>query len=155
MPRGDGWQYVLLQPFHSFPAEKKSFGYCVFSHEGEATISSLCLSLTERSNHPVLSGSIVPPPRIGGGEDMDGAHIPIPALDPSCAVLHREPRRRSSTLGGGVQPRDARGSRLDGLHPCWCQVDVGADSPCAWWMTSPLGTPRGRYDEYSSEFSLS
>jgi hypothetical protein len=25
----------------------------------------------------------------------------------------------------------------------------------AWWMTSPLGTPRGRYDEYSSLFSLS
>jgi hypothetical protein len=25
----------------------------------------------------------------------------------------------------------------------------------AWWMTSPLGTPRGRYDEYSSSFSLS
>jgi hypothetical protein len=22
--------------------------------------------------------------------------------------------------------------------------------PCAWWMTSQLGTPRGRYDEYSS-----
>jgi hypothetical protein len=29
-------------------------------------------------------------------------------------------------------------------------VNVGADSPCAWWITSPLGTPRGRYDEYSS-----
>jgi hypothetical protein len=28
----------------------------------------------------------------------------------------------------------------------WCV----ANSPCAWWMTSPLGTPRGRYDEYSS-----
>jgi hypothetical protein len=27
---------------------------------------------------------------------------------------------------------------------------VGADCPCAWWITSPLGTPRGRYDEYSS-----
>jgi hypothetical protein len=26
----------------------------------------------------------------------------------------------------------------------------GADGPCAWWITSPLGTPRGRYDEYSS-----
>jgi hypothetical protein len=25
-----------------------------------------------------------------------------------------------------------------------------ADGPCAWWITSPLGTPRGRYDEYSS-----
>jgi hypothetical protein len=22
--------------------------------------------------------------------------------------------------------------------------------PCAWWTTSPLGTPRGRCDEYSS-----
>jgi hypothetical protein len=22
--------------------------------------------------------------------------------------------------------------------------------PCAWWITSQLGTPRGRYDEYSS-----
>jgi hypothetical protein len=32
------------------------------------------------------------------------------------------------------------------LMPSWCVVD----SPCAWWMTSPLGTPRGRYDEYSS-----
>jgi hypothetical protein len=32
------------------------------------------------------------------------------------------------------------------LMPSW-RV---ADSPCAWWMTSPLGTPRGRYDEYSS-----
>jgi hypothetical protein len=28
-------------------------------------------------------------------------------------------------------------------------VDVGAVSPCAWWLTSPLGTPRGRYDECS------
>jgi hypothetical protein len=28
---------------------------------------------------------------------------------------------------------------------CW-RVAV---SPCAWWMTSPLGTPRGRYDECS------
>jgi hypothetical protein len=28
-------------------------------------------------------------------------------------------------------------------------------SPCAWRMTSPLGTPRGRCDEYSSWFSLS
>jgi hypothetical protein len=37
----------------------------------------------------------------------------------------------------------------------WCVVDVGADCPCAWWITSPLGTPRGRYDEYSGEFSLS
>jgi hypothetical protein len=29
------------------------------------------------------------------------------------------------------------------------QVDVGANCPCAWWITSPLGTPRGRYDECS------
>jgi hypothetical protein len=29
-------------------------------------------------------------------------------------------------------------------------INVGADGPCAWWITSPLGTPRGRYDEYSS-----
>jgi hypothetical protein len=31
----------------------------------------------------------------------------------------------------------------------WRVVDVGADSPCAWWITSLLGTPRGRYDKYS------
>jgi hypothetical protein len=31
----------------------------------------------------------------------------------------------------------------------WRIVDVGAVSPCAWRMTSPLGTPRGRYDECS------
>jgi hypothetical protein len=31
-----------------------------------------------------------------------------------------------------------------------CVVDVEADCPCAWWITSLLGTPRGRYDEYSS-----
>jgi hypothetical protein len=30
----------------------------------------------------------------------------------------------------------------------WAVVD-------AWWMTSPLGTPRGKCDEYSSLFSLS
>jgi hypothetical protein len=29
------------------------------------------------------------------------------------------------------------------------QVNVATDSPCAWCMTSPLGTPRGRYDECS------
>jgi hypothetical protein len=33
---------------------------------------------------------------------------------------------------------------------CCVQVDVGADCPCAWWISSPLGNPRGRYDEYSS-----
>jgi hypothetical protein len=33
---------------------------------------------------------------------------------------------------------------------CCVQVDVEADYPCAWWITSPLGTTRGRYDEYSS-----
>jgi hypothetical protein len=32
---------------------------------------------------------------------------------------------------------------------------VAIDGPCAWWMTSPLGTPRGRCDEYSNWFSLS
>jgi hypothetical protein len=37
----------------------------------------------------------------------------------------------------------------------WRVVDVGAVSPCAWWITSPLGTPRGRYDECSGKFSLS
>jgi hypothetical protein len=43
----------------------------------------------------------------------------------------------------------------------WWLVDEGdysssspSNSPCAWWMTSPLGTPRGRCDEYSSWFSL-
>jgi hypothetical protein len=29
------------------------------------------------------------------------------------------------------------------------QVNVATDSPCAWCMTSPLGTPRGKYDECS------
>jgi hypothetical protein len=37
----------------------------------------------------------------------------------------------------------------------WRLVDVEADCPCAWWLTSPLGTPRGRYDECSGKFSLS
>jgi hypothetical protein len=32
---------------------------------------------------------------------------------------------------------------------------AGPTVACAWWMTSPLGTPRGRCDEYSSRFSLS
>jgi hypothetical protein len=38
----------------------------------------------------------------------------------------------------------------DGARKDWWRV-VGeaAVSPCAWWMTSPLGTPRGRYDECS------
>jgi hypothetical protein len=34
-------------------------------------------------------------------------------------------------------------------------VDGYVQQHDAWWMTSPLGTPRGRYDEYSSSFSLS
>jgi hypothetical protein len=36
-----------------------------------------------------------------------------------------------------------------GEDPLWSLLLV------AWWMTSPLGTPRGRCDEYSSSFSLS
>ena len=64
-------------------------------------------------------------------------------------------------------------AELSHCRVCWCQVDVGICSWCgslfffrspatapeteldAWWMTSPLGTPRGRYDEYSNSFSLS
>jgi hypothetical protein len=43
-------------------------------------------------------------------------------------------------------------SLVDGAQKIswWRVVDVGANCPCAWWITSPLGTPRGRYDEYSS-----
>jgi hypothetical protein len=37
------------------------------------------------------------------------------------------------------------------LVPSW----QGSRRSCAWWMTSPLGTPRGRYDVCSSKFSLS
>jgi hypothetical protein len=32
------------------------------------------------------------------------------------------------------------------LARCWWHQKF----PCAWWMTSQLGTLRGRYDEYSS-----
>jgi hypothetical protein len=44
---------------------------------------------------------------------------------------------------------------LLGSVPWYSKLMWKIRGPCAWWMTSPLGTPRGRYDEYSSLFSLS
>jgi hypothetical protein len=50
---------------------------------------------------------------------------------------------------------------IDELRHCLDQAKEGRDLGVegklmsdAWWMTSPLGTPRGRCDEYSSSFSL-
>jgi hypothetical protein len=40
-------------------------------------------------------------------------------------------------------------SIVGALQYLMLQVNVATDSPCAWCMTSPLGTPRGRYDECS------
>jgi hypothetical protein len=71
-------------------------------------------------------------------------------------VAVRPGARTSSTGGDAAAADDASCPRA--VRRCcvwWCVVDVGADCPCAWWITSPLETPRGRYDECSSKFSLS
>jgi hypothetical protein len=65
-------------------------------------------------------------------------HLPPPAL--YCRNFSTQPLRPQIRFPDGT------------LVPAAAAPAVPAD---AWWMTSPLGTPRGRYDEYSSSFSLS
>jgi hypothetical protein len=84
-------------------------------------------------------------------------------FDPSIAAPPRvrsrgrpkELRFKSPIESPESRKRPASSSAAAPCYVWWCVDDVGADCPCAWWITSPLGTPRGRYDEYSGEFSLS
>jgi hypothetical protein len=65
-----------------------------------------------------------------------------------------EPKEHLATLYWSYEA--CKRGFLEGCRPficldgCATPSGCEADCPCAWWITSPLGTPRGRYDEYNS-----
>jgi hypothetical protein len=99
---------------------------------------------------------------LGLNDELDEFIYWIYRLNASQKFCDKKGNNEILPLNGSGGPDLHRLSSSSKGHGGWWLVDEGdysssspSSNPCAWWMTSPLGTPRGRCDEYSSSFSLS